>query len=82
MTRKTSLPADVTLGPDRVRVRGTARLNLKDYEIGGLSKMMGMLKMHEEIVLHVDLLFEPAAATASQARFTTVDKPITARRRY
>ena len=62
VTRKASLPADVTLGPDRVRVRGTARLNLKDYEIVGLSKMMGMLKMHEEILVHLDLVFGPTPA--------------------
>ena len=67
VTREASLPANVTLGPDGVRVRGTTPLNLKDYEIGGLTKMLGMLKMHEEIVVHVDLVFEPAAAPASQA---------------
>ena len=55
---------------------------MSDYEIGGLTKMMGMLKTHEEIVVHVDLVFEPAAAPASQARSTTAGKPITARWRY
>lgn len=75
VTREASLPADVTLGPDGVRVRGTTPLNLKDYEIGGLTKMLGTLKMHEEIVIHVDLVFEPAAAPASQARSTTSEDP-------
>jgi polyisoprenoid-binding protein YceI len=82
VTREASLPANVTLGPEGVRVRGTTPLNLKDYEIGGLTKMMGMLKMHEEIVVHVDLVFEPAAASASQARATMLVQPITERRRY
>ncbi len=67
VTRETSLPATVAFGTDGIRVRGTAPLNLKDYEIGGLTKMLGMLKMHEEIVVHVDLVFGPAAKPASQA---------------
>jgi hypothetical protein len=47
---------------DGVRVRGETSLNLKTYKIGGLSKMLGMLKMHEEIVVHVDLTFGSAPA--------------------
>jgi polyisoprenoid-binding protein YceI len=67
VTRETSVPAHVTFRPDGVRVRGTTPLNLKDYQIGGLTKMLGMLKMHEEIVVYVDLVFGPAAKPASQA---------------
>jgi hypothetical protein len=48
-------------------VRGETPLNLKDYKIGGLSKAFGMLKMHEKIVVHVDLTFGPAQP-AHQAR--------------
>jgi hypothetical protein len=40
-------------------VRSDFPLNLKDYRIGGLSKMLGMLKMSEEIEVHVDLTFAP-----------------------
>ena len=75
VTREVSLPADVTLGPDGVRVRAATPLNLKDYEIGGLTKMMGMLKMHEEIVVHVDLVFEPAAELTGQAPSATPHDP-------
>jgi hypothetical protein len=32
-------------------------LNLKDYQIGGLSKMLGVLKMQEEIVVRIDVMF-------------------------
>ena len=32
-------------------------LNLKDYRIGGLSKLLGVLKMYEDIEVHVDVLF-------------------------
>jgi polyisoprenoid-binding protein YceI len=62
VTREATLPASAAFGPEGVRVRGTTPLNLEDYEIGGLTKMLGMLKMHEEIVVHVDLLFGPAPA--------------------
>jgi polyisoprenoid-binding protein YceI len=82
VTRETSLPAIVDLGLDDVRVRGTTPLSLKDYGIGGLTKMLGMLKMHEEIVVHVDLVFEPAAVPISQVHSTTSGHPITGRRRY
>lgn len=40
-----------------VRVRADFPLNLKDYRIGGLSKMLGVLKMHEKIEVHVDVHF-------------------------
>jgi hypothetical protein len=38
-------------------VRAETPLNLKDYKIGGLSKALGMLKMDEKILVHVDLMF-------------------------
>lgn len=53
--------------PEGIRVRGQTPLNLKDYGIGGLTKMLGMLKMHEEIVVHVDLVFGSAATLERQA---------------
>jgi polyisoprenoid-binding protein YceI len=62
VTREATLPASAAFGPEGVRVRGTTPLNLEHYEIGGLTKMLGMLKMHEEIVVQVDLLFGPAPA--------------------
>ena len=57
VTREASVPASVAFHPEGIRVRGKTPLNLKDYKIGGLKKMLGMLKMHEEIVVHVDLTF-------------------------
>src|SRR6266576_2645000 len=44
-------------------VRGDTPLNLKDYKIEGLSKMMGMLKMYDKIVVHLDLRFTPTGGT-------------------
>lgn len=57
VTREASVPASVAFHPEGIRVRGATPLNLKDYKIGGLSKALGMLKMHEEIVAHLDLMF-------------------------
>lgn len=57
VTREASVPAVLSFDPGGVRVRGSVPLNLKQYEIGGLSKMLGILKMHEDIVVHVDLRF-------------------------
>ncbi len=62
VSREDSIPATVVLLPDTVRVRGQAPLNLKAYQIGGLSKAMGMLRMHEEILVHLDLTFASGQA--------------------
>jgi hypothetical protein len=40
-----------------VRVMASTPLNLKDYQIGGLSKMLGVLKMSENITVHIDVTF-------------------------
>jgi polyisoprenoid-binding protein YceI len=57
ITRPVNLPAVLFFAADGVKVRSTFPLNLKDYKIGGLSKMLGMLKMHPDIVVHVDVTF-------------------------
>jgi polyisoprenoid-binding protein YceI len=58
-SREVRLPAEVRAVAGGIRVRSDFPLNLKDYRIGGLSKMLGMLKMSEEIEVHVDLTFAP-----------------------
>jgi polyisoprenoid-binding protein YceI len=55
--RKVELPGTIHFQGVNARVRSDFPLNLKDYRIGGLSKMLGMLKMNENIEVHVDLLF-------------------------
>jgi polyisoprenoid-binding protein YceI len=65
VTRDATVPASVAFHPEGIRVRGATPLNLKDYKIGGLSKALGLFKMHEEIVIHVDLVF--GAAPSQQA---------------
>lgn len=58
--REAELPARILFRPDAIWLRSDFPLNLKDYEIGGLSKMFGMLKMFEDIVVHVELTFRSA----------------------
>ena len=67
VTRDATVPASVAFHPEGIRVRAATPLNLKDYRIGGLSKALGMLRMEEEIVIHVDLLFGPAPAQQAAA---------------
>lgn len=57
VTRKVDLPGTVEFEGPKARVRSDFPLRLKDYRIGGLSKMLGMLKMYDDIEVHVDLVF-------------------------
>jgi polyisoprenoid-binding protein YceI len=59
VTREVTLPARLVLRRGRLRLRSDFPLDLGDYEIGGLSRMMGMLRMDENIVVHVALTFAP-----------------------
>ena len=60
VSREATVPVTLVFLPESVRVHGETQLNLEEYDIGGLTKMMGMLKMHEEIVVRIDLVFEAA----------------------
>jgi polyisoprenoid-binding protein YceI len=57
VTHEASIPATVITQRDAIRVRGNTPLSLKDYKIEGLSKMLGMFKMDDKIVVHLDLSF-------------------------
>jgi CheY-like chemotaxis protein len=61
VSRDVALPGYVRAEGGALRVRTDFPLNLKDYRIGGLSKLLGALKMDEHIEVHVDLTFAPAA---------------------
>jgi polyisoprenoid-binding protein YceI len=65
VSRDVELPGTVRQSGPTARVRTAFPLNLKDYRIGGLSKMLGMLKMSENIEVHGDLVFRlgPASTT-------------------
>lgn len=55
--RAVDLPATLFFTPGHVRVRSDLPLNLNDYQIKGLSKFLGTLKMHPDITVHVDVTF-------------------------
>ena len=62
VTRDVDLPATIERNGDTIRVTSSFPLDLRDYRIGGLKKMLGMLRMDPHIEVHVDLRF---AATSS-----------------
>ena len=57
VTRDVVLPATVVRRADQLDVRSDFRLNVKDYHVGGLTKMLGLLKMQEEIGVHIAVVF-------------------------
>jgi polyisoprenoid-binding protein YceI len=62
VTRPVELAGTIEFQRTSARVRSDFPLNLKEYGIGGLSKMLGMLKMNENIEVHVQLVFQLGAA--------------------
>jgi hypothetical protein len=56
VTRDVTIPGRVWKDGNALRLRSD---DLRDYEIGGLTKMLGMLRMQEGIEVHVDLTFAP-----------------------
>jgi polyisoprenoid-binding protein YceI len=66
VTREVDLPGSVQFTGTDVRVRTDFPLDLKEYRIGGLSKLLGMLKMYEDIEVHADLMFRLDSTAASQ----------------
>lgn len=65
VTKEVALPATLVFSGDSVRVTSTFPLNLNDYQVKHLSKMLGMLKMHPDIQVHVNLAFDRAAPGVS-----------------
>jgi polyisoprenoid-binding protein YceI/CheY-like chemotaxis protein len=59
VTRDVSLSGFVRREGENLRVRSDFPLVLTDYKIGGLSKLLGMLKMDEHIEVHADVTFAP-----------------------
>lgn len=57
VTRAVEMPARVWREPTGWRLRSDFPLNVKDYAVGGLTKMLGILKMNEHITVHVDVTF-------------------------
>ena len=57
VTQAVELPAIVVRSGETIVVEASCPLNLKDYKIGGLSKFLGVLKMNEHIVVHIQVTF-------------------------
>jgi len=57
VTRAVTMPALLVWLPDGIRLEATAAMDVRDYQIGGLSRMLGTLRMRPDIVVHVHLLF-------------------------
>jgi polyisoprenoid-binding protein YceI len=59
VTREVTLPARILRASGGLRVRSSFPLDLGDYQIRGLTRMLGMLRMQERIEVHVILQFAP-----------------------
>jgi polyisoprenoid-binding protein YceI len=62
VVRDVVLPATLVLGGAFTAIRADTPLNLKDYNIGGLSKAFGMLRMYPDILVHIDVTFASGTA--------------------
>jgi polyisoprenoid-binding protein YceI len=68
VTKTVALPGRVQFSGAQARVRSDFPLSLKEYRIKGLSKMLGVLKMYDNIEVHVDLIFGPGGSESSATR--------------
>ncbi len=66
ISREADLPARVDVGADQVRVRAQAPFNLHDSPLGGPSRTLSLLGMHEDILVHLDLTFGSSPAWQAQ----------------
>lgn len=57
VTRDVDLPATAERIKDTIHITAGFPLDLRDYRIGGLTKMLGILRMDPHIEVHVDLRF-------------------------
>jgi polyisoprenoid-binding protein YceI len=57
VTQAVELPAVVVRHGESITVDSSFPLNLKDYKIGGLSKVLGLFKMNEHITVHIHVTF-------------------------
>jgi polyisoprenoid-binding protein YceI len=56
-TRPAAVDGWVWMWDDSVRFRGATPMDVKDYGIGGLKKMLGVLNMNPHITVRVDVTF-------------------------
>lgn len=65
VTHPVRIPGVLTFTADSVAYRGGIRINVKDYGVGGLSRLLGMFSMNKEIDVHIDVTFALADAPGS-----------------
>jgi polyisoprenoid-binding protein YceI len=68
VSRSVDIPATVAREGDVARVVATFPVNVSDYEVRGLTKMLGMLRMQERIEVHLALRFDVAPHAAAGSR--------------
>jgi polyisoprenoid-binding protein YceI/CheY-like chemotaxis protein len=68
VTKTVVLPGWAQFSSGQARVRSDFPLSLKEYGIKGLSKMLGVLKMYDNIEVHVDLTFGAGGPESSATR--------------
>jgi polyisoprenoid-binding protein YceI len=65
VSRSVDIPATVARDGDVTRVVGTFPVNVSDYQVRGLTKVLGMLRMQERIEVHLALRFDVAPHEAA-----------------
>jgi polyisoprenoid-binding protein YceI len=67
VTRDVSAPATIALHGDTIGVVATFPLDVRDYKVGGLTKLLGILRMDPMIGVRADLRFVANQARTSDA---------------
>lgn len=67
VTRELVVPAVLRYESDRIRLRSDFPMNVRDYNVTRLSRMLGAFKMNPNITVHVDLVFAPGAGASPGA---------------
>lgn len=64
VVRDVEVPATLVRRADTVRVTSAFPLRLRDYRVGGLHKLFGLLRVRDDVQIHADLRFVVTAPMA------------------
>jgi polyisoprenoid-binding protein YceI len=67
VTREVSPPATIVLHGDTILIVASVPLDVRDYKVGGLTKLLGILRMDPMIGVHADLRFIATPARSTDA---------------
>jgi polyisoprenoid-binding protein YceI len=76
VTREVSPPATIVLHGDTILVVSSFPLDVRDYKVGGLTKLLGILRMDPTIGVRVDLRFVATPARSADARRVVTLPPV------